>query len=33
MSDYPTMEITIKLLFTPCASGVQYQSQAHAIRR
>ena len=25
MSDYPTMEITIKLLFTPCASGVQYQ--------
>ena len=25
MSNLPTMEISIKLLFTPCASGVQYQ--------
>ena len=25
VSDYPTMEITIKLLFTACGSGVQYQ--------
>lgn len=25
MSNLPTMEITIKLLFTPCESGLQYQ--------
>ena len=33
MNDYPTMEITIKLLFTPCESGLQYQITSSCFTR
>ena len=33
MSDYPTMEITIKLEFTPCESGLQYQITSSCFTR